>query len=261
MIRLSRISALVSRHLIPTFRDPMRITDMLYYPLIDIIQLGFLVIWANEGGAKSHAFIYAFLTCVACWYLVYRSALEISRNLLVEIWEHHLINLLAGPLSLLEFMLSLMCIGLVQALITLFYSSCAILFIFSENIFTAYPLILPYIPLFIIFGWTVGLVTASLIFYFGKSVEFIAWAFPWFFALISGAYYPLSLLPMWAQKMAALFPVSHLFEGVRTTLKNGQLAPTLPLAIFLTVSYFLAAFALLVWMFNKRKEKGFNHLS
>lgn len=261
MIAFTRISAVIARHVIPTFRDPIRITDMLYYPLIDLILFGFLAIWAHTASTPhSQQFIVVFLTCVACWYLVYRPALEISRNVLIEIWENHLVNLLAGPLSLVEFMLALMAIGLLQALITFVYSSGVIWFIFGVNIFKLYPLIMPYIPFFIVFGWTIGLITAAFIFYFGKSVEFITWAFPWFFALLSGAYYSLDLFPLWAQKVAALFPAGYLFSGVRAVLSGQPHIPKLIMGSLLALFYLALAFLFLLYTFYKSKERGLSNL-
>lgn len=261
MISVSRISAVISRHIIPTFRDPIRITDMLYYPLVDLILFGFLAIWAHTSSTtQPDNFISIFLTCVACWYLVYRSALEISRNLLIEIWDNHLVNLLAGPLSILELMIALMTIGLVQALITFVYSSFVIWLIFGVNIFVIYPVILPYMPFFVIFGWTIGLITAAFIFYFGKSVEFVVWAFPWFFALLSGAYYSLDLFPPWAQKIAALFPAGYLFSGVRAVLASHAHVHKLLIGSFLALFYLALAFLFLLYMFNKSKEQGLSNL-
>lgn len=260
MITFSRISAVIARHLIPTFRDPMRITDMLYYPLVDLILFGFLAVWAHVGSLKPDNFITIFLACVACWYLVYRSALEISRNLLMEIWEHHIINLLAGPLSIVEFIFSLMIIGLMQALITFVYSSFVIWLIFSKNIFVLYPLIMLYVPLFIAFGWVIGLLTAALILYFGKNVEFVAWAIPWFFAIISGAYYSLDLFPVWVQKLASFFPGSYLFSGIRETLSTGAISYTIVPASLLVTLYLVLSFMFVLWMFNKSKENGLSNL-
>lgn len=261
MIKLSRITAIISRHLIPTFRDPIRIADSLYYPLVDMILFGFLAIWAREDSIpKSDNFMLLFLTCLVCWYLVYRSALEISRNLLVEIWEHHLTNLFAGPLSLLEFSISLMTFGLMQATITYIYSCFLVYLIFGQNIFYISMFILPYLPLFIVFGWTIGLFTAALIFYFGKNVEFVAWAIPWAFALISGAYYSLSLFPNWFQKIAYLFPGSHIFEGIREVITSGMNYYHLAVAAVISIFYFFLAFKFLNFMFNKSKENGLNNL-
>lgn len=261
MIKILRIWAIITRHLIPMFRDPIRITDMAYYPLVDIILFGFLAVWAHEGTVKPDNFIFAFLNCVACWYLIYRSALEISRNLLIEIWDGHLVNLLAGPLSITELMISLMIIGFLQAFITFIYSGFVIWLIFGKNIFATIPLIFPYLPLFIVFGWIVGILTAALILYFGKNFEFVTWAFPWFFALLSGAYYSLELFPMWIQKVAALIPASYLFTGVRETINSGKIVPNnLLMGIILSIIYFFLVFKLLLWMFNKSKENGLNNL-
>jgi len=261
MIKFSRILGIISRHLIPTVRDPIRLADSLYYPFVDLILFGFLAVWAREGAiSQSDNFMLIFLTCLACWYLVYRSALEISRNLLIEIWDNHLINLLAGPLSIAEFMISLMIVGLIQAVVTFVYSLLLIYFIFSQNIFYAAWLILFYLPLFLIFGWSIGLFTAALIFYFGKSMEFVTWAIPWAFALISGAYYSLNLFPKWIQKIALLFPGNYLFEGIRETLVMGPSSYNLLMGIGVSIFYFCLAFKFLTWMFNKSKEKGLNNL-
>lgn len=268
MIKFSRIAAVMYRHLIPTFRDPMRLTDMAYYPIIDLILFGFLGLWSYGSQGNSNIFIVSLLTSVCCWYLVYRSALEISRNFLVEIWEFSIVNLLATPISVIELILALMILGLIQATITFVYASCLIWLIFSKNIFLLYFNIMLYLPLFVAFGWVIGILTASLIFYFGKSVEFITWAIPWMFGVLSGAFYSIGLLPSWAQKISGLFPLKYTFKAMRESIKNTNLSvlsaivsPDYIIAFILTIFYLVLIFMFLLFMVRKAKNKGLNNLS
>lgn len=259
---MCRISALLYRHLVPTFRDPMRISDMIYWPLVDMVLMGFLALWAQEGRAHSNDFILSLLTCVICWYLIQRSALEISRNLLIEIWENNLGNLLASPLSFFELCASLMTVGFIQALITFFYSMFIVWFIFSQNIFSIFIWLLPFVPLFIVSGWIIGFLTSSIIFYFGKTADTLAWALPWFFAIMSGVYYPLKLFPVWLQKISYLFPASYLFEGIRyMILEKSFPTANLIISFFLSLLYLFLAFLLLWWSFNAAKKRGLSTLS
>lgn len=262
MIKFSIIFAIIKRHLIPTFRDPIRITDMAYYPFIDLMTFGFFGIWSH--GSQADIFIFSILTSISCWYLVYRPALEISRNLLIEIWDLSLVNLLASPITIKELTISLMTIGFIQATITFIYTSFLILLIFAKNIFILYPIIIYYFPLFIICGWTIGILTLALIFYFGKSVEFITWALPWLFALFSGAFYSIDLLPNWAQKIAGLFPLKYLFSEMRKAISQKDFniySNDFVIAILLTIFYFILISLFLKYMVNKAKNKGLNNLS
>lgn len=263
MIKFSRISAIIYRHLVPTFRDPIRLTDMAYYPLVDLILFGFLGVWAHGSQTGSDNFVFALLTSIACWYLVYRSTLEISRNLLIEIWDSSLVNLLATPLTTTEFMISLMTLGFIQAFITFIYSSLLILLIFSKNIFSVYPLIAPYLPLFIVCGWIIGILTSALIFYFGKSIEFITWAIPCLFAILSGSFCSIDLFPHWVQKIASLFPLKYLFILVRQAIDQKSVnifSHNFFIATLLTVFYFILVSLFLTYMVNKAKNKGLNNL-
>src|SRR3990172_4473575 len=98
-MNMRRIYAIMLRHIIPSFRDPIRITDAIYWPLVDITVFGFMATWSQENVTSGSSFVLGLLTCIICWYLVQRSALEIARNVLCEIWENNLTHLFATPLT------------------------------------------------------------------------------------------------------------------------------------------------------------------
>lgn len=259
MISFSRINAVVLRHLLPNFRDPIRITDMLYYPFIDLVLFGFMAIASNSSMDSS--LFKSILSGISCWYLVYRSSLEIVKNLLMEIWDHHLTNLLATPLRTIELILGLMFLGLIQATFTFLYTLCIIWLIFNQNIFLLLFNIGPFLPFFIISGWILGLLVSSVILYFGKTAEALCWAVPWLFAVVSGAWFPLKLFPVAVQKIAFMFPMSYLFEGVRKIILEDNFSlNNLFMGSILSLGYFILVIILFIYMFNKSKQQGLSRL-
>jgi hypothetical protein len=51
----------------------------------------------------------------------------------------------------------------------------------------------------------------------------LAWTGVVLLSPFSAIYYPLSILPLWAQKVAALIPTSYLFEAGREVISTGVL--------------------------------------
>lgn len=260
MIKSARIFGIMLRHIIPTFRDPIRLCDMFYWPLVDILLFGFMATWAQEQ-ITDKAFMLPLITCIACWYLVQRSALEIARNFLMEQWDKHLINLFATPISLTELMIALMLLGVLQALVTFCYSMCAIWFIYAQNIFALLGSLMPFMLLLIMCGWIIGFLVASLILFFGKNVDTLIWAVIWFFAIISGAFYPVKLFPTWIQKMSFLFPATYLFEGIREMIITKSTSwYNLSMGFALVIVYFIASWTLMHTVFQISKDSGLSKL-
>ncbi len=75
---------------------------------------------------------------------------------------------------------------------------------------------------------SVGIITASFVMVF-KRGDPVSWVFTSFSGLLGGMYYPVSVLPVWMQKIAYFFPLTNALEGARLALLKGytlgQLAP------------------------------------
>jgi ABC-2 type transport system permease protein len=70
----------------------------------------------------------------------------------------------------------------------------------------------------IVFGWSIGLFVSGLVLRYGLGAEGFAWAAIFAIAPVCGVYYPLNILPDWVQDIAAVFPPSYIFEGMRAVL-------------------------------------------
>ena len=83
----------------------------------------------------------------------------------------------------------------------------------------------------------------------------------WFLAPFSGAFYPLEILPTWAQKFSAMLPMSYVFQGMRGYVMYEQ-DPTAHLVkgYVMSAVYALFAIVLFVYCFNRSKQKGLARL-
>ena len=261
MIIFLRVSGIIQRHMIPMFRDPARILDTFYWPLIDLTLFGFMSSWAQSSMENGSQFLLAILTSIACWYIVYRTILEIAKSLLIEMWDNHLANLFASPVSLVELILAWICQGFLQSTFTFLYSLCIIWLIYNQNIFIHLPYLFPFYLLFLVCGWIIGLLIASILLFFGRSAEMITWTLPWLFASLSGAFYPVTLLPKAVQKVCYLFPTTHLFEGVREVLVTHTIPyRTLGISFLLCCLYLVIVYFCVSKAFNKSKQQGLSRL-
>lgn len=96
---------------------------------------------------------------------------------------------------------------------------------------------------------SIGIFSASIIMVLKKG-DPLNWIFNSLSWLLSGVYYPVSILPDWLQKVSYFLPVTHSLEGMRLALLQGysykDLLPSIiPLLIFTTIMLPLS-----LWIFK-----------
>jgi ABC-2 type transport system permease protein len=223
-INFKRVWAVMLRHLKPTFRDPIRYVDMIYWPLLDIFIWGFTSVWLQSKSDPEHANVaYVLLTCLALWQIVFRCNIEIARNLLEEKWSQNLVNLFATPLTVAEWMLAVMGLGLLQLAFGIPFSAITIYALYGINIFAMGPLFVLFALGMLLTGWTAGFISSGIIVMAGQRAETLAWSFVWAAAPFIGVFYSIDVLPKAAQSVGWLLAPTYFFEAVRSYLGNGVL--------------------------------------
>jgi ABC-2 type transport system permease protein len=61
----------------------------------------------------------------------------------------------------------------------------------------------------------IGLLVCALVLLWGTRAETSAWAAVNFFVMLSGIYYPVSVLPGWVQTISAGIPLTYFLDGIR----------------------------------------------
>lgn len=252
MITPHRIQALIIRHLYTYRRSPMRLMELVYWPLLDLLLWGFVSVYLQRFGSAVPHFVAYFIGALILWDILFRSQQGISVTYLEEVWSRNLMNLFVSPLSVAEFLLATVIVSfgkLTVAALTM--ATLAILF-YQFNILTLGASLFPFVASLLLFGWSLGIFTTALVLRFGQAAESLAWVLAFLFQPFSAVFYPVSVLPPWMQAIARLLPSSHVFEGMRAVI-NGQGMPwehlawamglNLPFVIG-SVAFFYATFAL-----------------
>ncbi|HEV2916351.1 MAG TPA: ABC transporter permease [Candidatus Babeliales bacterium] len=262
MISARSVWALVLRYLRLLMRDTNLKLATIYWPMLDIIVWGFLGTWlqkAHTDGVVPYTAIV--LLGILLWQITSRGATYIFKCFAEELWSRNIVNLFSLPISLIEWMLAaIIYTSIVVMLVFLFCTMVIKLFydISVMYIFSALLLFGP--PLFFSACW-LGFSCLHIIAYCGKRTEEIGWVYAWFFAPFGGAYYPIEVLPTWAQTISHCLPMSYVFEGMRAYLIRAQDPwPYITKAYILSIIYALVAMCLFIIIFNKSKQKGLSRL-
>lgn len=255
-----RIWAMVVRHLTQLPTDFNKLSSIIYWPLIDIVLFGFVGIWMSKGKADT-SYAAVLVSGIVIWQIVNRSSLSVSLNLLEELWSRNITNLFATPLSIGEWIMSVVVEG-VLVTIALFLLCFGIVYlIYGFSLFVLGWWLIPLIILAFISGLSIGLISGSCIFYWGQRVQSLVWMAGWAFAVFSGAFYPIAVLPYWMQKAAYCLPLSYIFTAIQKIILAKE-TPVYELAtgMSICIPYFVFSIALFSWTFFLSKKRGLARL-
>lgn len=256
-----RIAAMVYRYAIYLKHNWDRLSDMFYWPAMDLFIWGLTGLYLATLTNNSKELIFVILNGLVFWIVIWRASYEINVNILSEIWDKNLVNIIASPLTIWEWITSLVVVGFIKMIISLSFSAVLAFMLYQYNIFMYGLLLLPITVSLLIFGWAAGFFVAGFIIRFGAKIQTAAWTGVALVAPFSALYYPLSILPDWAKKIALFLPPSYIFEGMRDVLFNGHFPlEKIMISFALNIPYLLLSIWFFVWMFNKSKKLGLGKL-
>jgi ABC-2 type transport system permease protein len=217
--------------------------------------------WVESAGPDVPHLALIILTGVVFWQVVWRANYEISVNLLEEFWNQNLVNLFATPLSVWEWSVGLVVLGLMKNVITLLVGAGAVWLLYKLNIFAVGWLILPFLFSLLISGWFMGFAASGVIIYYGRRLQSIAWMAGFALAPFSAVYYPVDVLPRWAQIIASALPMTYVFEGMRKVLRGAPLPiEDLLISFGLNILYLSLTILFFGWMFERSRDRGLGRL-
>ncbi len=234
-----------------------RATDVFYWPLMDVLLWGFASVYiANRPGAIPFI-ILILLSGLILNMVMWRAQYDITVNLLEEMWSQNMINIFASPLRLREWIAAVIILGFIKMVMTLSVATLLAFLIYKANFFSLGFYLIPFMASLLMTGWGIGLLISGVIIYFGTKIQTLAWSGITVITPFSGVFYPISVLPDWAQKIAGFLPTSYIFEGMRAVILQGQMPIGMLLKSFL-INIIIIIFGLFFFnfMFNKSKQRG-----
>jgi ABC-2 type transport system permease protein len=222
-MKLYRVAAIIQRHLYLYQRSLPRMTEIFFWPLLDILLWGFVTLYLRNFQTGLPKFVTFFLGALILWDILYRAQQGISVSFLEEVWSKNLLNLFVSPLRPSEFLTALMSISVFKLLTAGIASAFLAWFFYSFNLFLLGISLIPFVLNLMIMGWAIGVVTMATILLYGQEAEVMAWGLAFLVQPISAVFYPVSVLPTWLQPLALMIPSSHIFEGMRAVVETGQI--------------------------------------
>ncbi len=256
-MKAHRIGALITRHLYTFRRSPMRLMELVYWPLLDLLVWGFVSVYLQRLGTSVPNFVAFFIGALILWDILFRAQQGISVTYLEEIWSRNLMNLFVSPLSVAEFLTATVIISLGKLTVAALAMAVLAVVFYQFNILTLGVSLFPFVVNLLLFGWSLGIFTTALILRFGQAAESLAWILAFAFQPFSAVFYPVSVLPPWMQAVAQIIPSSHIFEGMRQVL-GGHAMPWSHVgwAAGLNVVYALGSLGFFYATFALVKQRG-----
>ena len=241
-MKAHRIYAVILRHLYEFRHSYDRLSDVFYWPTIDLLLWGLTSVYIRTLSHAQFSIITMIISGILLWIIIWRSQYEITVGLLTELWNKNLINLFVAPLKLSEIIVGYIISGILKGFISLVYASIVAFILYKVQLFVYGWYMLPFALILVMNGWWIGFLVAGMIMRYGTRIQTLAWSLVMVLSPFSAIYYPVSALPEWAQKVSAVVPASYVFEGAREVLKTGHLdMHKVLMGILLNIIYLIPA--------------------
>jgi len=252
-----RIVAVIVRHAYEARRNIDRITDMVYWPLLDILMWGFFTTYLGRGVGMGPNVINVLLGATILWGMFYSFQRDMAVGFLDELWSRNLINLFSTPLTINEYITGLICVNLAKTMVGVAGAAMLAWAAYHFNIFPWVPVLLPYLLNLMLFAFALGILITGLIFLYTTRIQGLAWSFAGLLGPISCVLYPLKSLPRWLRGVAWMLPTTHSFEGMRQAMAGGGFSPYhFWWAMGLNAIYFALAIGTFRVVFAAAKARG-----
>lgn len=252
-----RIWGIVLRHVSVYRTNIARLNELVFWPFFELLLWGFFGLYIRNISSVGY-FLTGLLSALLLWTVFSRIQQSIAMSFLMELWSRNLMNIFVSPISLLEYLIGLIIVAILRIAFVSLLLWISAYFLYSVNLLSVGPALVPLAINLILFGWALGTLTTSIVLRFGQSAEALAWSFAFFLQPLGAIFFPVSVYPAWLQSIIWWIPLPHIFEALRAIFA-GQEFPVQHIywAFGLNAVYVVAAYVFFGFMFEKARVKGF----
>jgi len=257
-MNLRAVGALVLRYLFLYTRNYVRLVEVAFWPLMELLVWGFLSLHLKNdiGGAAANAVSYL-IGAIILWEVMFRAQQGVAISFLEDVWTRNLLNIFVAPIRTADYIAATFAVGLVRIAATLVVLAGLAWPLYHFNLFELRIALLPFFANLLLFGWSMGMISVSLIVRWGQAAEGLAWAVPFLIQPLACVFYPVKTLPEWLQPVALALPCSHVFEGMREVVEHGTFSwSRMGWALGLNALYFALAAAVFAGILRYSRNRG-----
>lgn len=257
-MNLRIIWALVLRYIFLYTRNPIRLVEMIFWPVVDLLVWGNLTLFLQNNTTQEFGnFILFLLGAMILWDILFRAQQGVAISFLEDVWTRNLLNIFVAPVRTSEYLGATFAVGILRIMVTGVVLGSIAWFGYAFNVFDLEWWLVPFFLNLMLFGWSLGMISTALILRWGQAAESLAWAVPFFIQPAVAVFYPVDVMPVWAQPIAWSFPATYIFEGMREVMKTGTMNLTLLVQAFtLNLVYLAAAGGLFLWVLRVTRKRG-----
>lgn len=245
-MNFQRVSAIVLRQFYLVRGSSSRIVPLFAWVAVDIVLWGFITKYLTTV-SKDVSLSASILTAVLLWDFFMRIMQGVTMTFFEDIWARNFLNYFTTTLSVAEYLTGLVLCSFLMSLIGLVVMLFLATNVFGLTFFSLGAIVIPYLLILILFGFSLGIIACAMVLRFGPASEWFVWPIPALIVPFAGVYYPISTLPQWMQYISRLMPPSYIFENLRLILKNQNSDYNmLAISAGLVMLYLLLAW----WIFN-----------
>lgn len=205
--------AFVFKNWIMARRNAFTLLEILFWPVVAFLSVGLLA----EFAAFEHEMKAFVLVGIISMSAVQVCQLDVAYGLLYDVWSKAVKHGFIAPVRIRHLVFGSLVVGMARGCAVLLILSGASYFLFDFD-FTlpgVVPMFLFLTGMFLCASM-VGILVCILVFLFGTRAEVAAWSLVSLMLLLCGIYYPVSILPAWATRMAELVPLTYMLEFYRS---------------------------------------------
>jgi ABC-2 type transport system permease protein len=258
MINPRVVGALVLRYLFLYSRTWVRLGELVFWPVMELMVWGFLSAFLlGEAGDGLPMIMGYLLGAMLLWDVLFRAQQGVAISFLEDVWTNNLLNIFVAPVRQSEYLAATFAVGALRITVTVTVIAVVSALAYAFNVFVLGWYLLPFFANLMVFGWALGMVSTALILRWGQAAEALAWAVPFMVQPVAAVFYPVSAMPGWLQVVAWGLPCSHVFEGMREVIDTGRMPiGMLAAAAGLNAIWLAAAGAVYLWVFRYVRRHG-----
>ncbi len=217
MSALTVFKALTVRNFVYLKRTGVEVFSIIFWPMIIMSSLAFFAtfIQSKEG-------LIILITGSIAWSYMFTSHVDTSYTFVRDMWHRSLKKLRILPVPDWQLIVGNWLFGLFRSAAMIVFTSTIAFFAFGFNLFSINLLYLFAVFFGLsLFGMGIGIIISSAILRYGVNAEVLIWSVADALIILSGVFFPVSVLPPVLQLVSYGLPPTYGLEGLRGAFLHG----------------------------------------
>jgi len=118
-MNLRVIWALVLRYIFLYTRNPVRLVEMVFWPVVDLLVWGNLTLFLQRNTTHEFGnYILFLLGAMILWDIMFRAQQGVAISFLEDVWTRNLLNIFVAPVRTSEYLGATFAVGILRIMVT-----------------------------------------------------------------------------------------------------------------------------------------------